>query len=127
MNGLAVRGLKFYAVGGLGIGVQLAALSLFTGVLDWSYLPATAAAVELAVIHNFLWHDRWTWRDRPGGWPAFLRFNATTGLTSIAANLLLMRLLVGGFGMHYLAANGIAVALTAIANFAVSEWFVFRR
>ena len=22
-------------------------------------------AVEAAVLHNFGWHERWTWRDRP--------------------------------------------------------------
>ena len=28
------------------------------------YLVATAIAVEAAVLHNFCWHQRWTWRDR---------------------------------------------------------------
>ena len=26
-------------------------------------------AVEIAVIHNFLWHERFTWADRPAGRP----------------------------------------------------------
>jgi putative flippase GtrA len=26
---------------------------------------ATAVAVELAVLHNFVWHHCWTWRDWP--------------------------------------------------------------
>ena len=30
-----------------------------------SYLTATALAVELAVLNNFVWHQLWTWRDRP--------------------------------------------------------------
>ena len=48
------------------------------------------------------------------------------GLASILSNVVLMRLLVGGFGMHWLPANLIAVGITAIANFLVSEYFVFR-
>lgn len=126
MKQLALRGLKFYAVGGLGIAVQLAVLALLKSLWNWPYLAATVAAVEVAVIHNFLWHEFWTWRDRPGGWPAFIRFNLTTGLASILSNVVLMRLLVGGFGMHWLPANLIAVGITAIANFLVSEYFVFR-
>ncbi len=126
MRELALRGLKFYAVGGLGILVQLAVLTLLKSLWNWPYLTATAIAVEVAVIHNFLWHEFWTWRDRPGGWPAFIRFNLTTGVASILSNLVLMRLLVGAFGMHWFPANLIAVGVTAIANFLVSEYFVFR-
>jgi len=127
VSGLAVRGLKFYTVGGLGIGVQLVALALFKSVLGWPYLIATAAAVEVVVIHNFLWHDRWTWKEREGGWRAFVRFNLTTGLLSIAANVVLMRVLAGWLGIHYLAANLIAIATASLLNFVASEFFVFRR
>src|SRR5436190_21825889 len=28
------------------------------------YLLATALAVEGAILHNFVWHERWTWADR---------------------------------------------------------------
>ena len=60
-----VRWLKFNFVGGVGIAVQLGALALFHSVLHLDYLLATALAVETAVIHNFLWHERFTWPDRP--------------------------------------------------------------
>jgi putative flippase GtrA len=35
-----------------------------------NYLLATALAVETAVIHNFLWHQRFTWSDRPATSPS---------------------------------------------------------
>ncbi len=38
-----------------------AALTLLLGP---HYLVATALAVEMAVLHNFFWHRRWTWADR---------------------------------------------------------------
>jgi putative flippase GtrA len=123
---LAARGAKFYAVGALGIVVQLAALAMFKDGLGLPYLWATALAVEVAVVHNFLWHDRWTWRDRAGGWGAFVRFNLTTGLVSIAANLVLMRLLVGTAGLHHLWANLVAVAVASVANFLAAEFVAFR-
>ena len=59
-----VRWCKFNFVGGIGIGVQFAALFLLKGVLHFNYLAATAIAVEAAVVHNFVWHEQFTWVDR---------------------------------------------------------------
>ena len=54
------RWLRFNAVGVAGAAVQLAALWLMvrSGVPE---LIAVAFAVEAAVIHNFVWHELWTW------------------------------------------------------------------
>jgi putative flippase GtrA len=122
------RWLKFNTVGAIGIGVQLAALTLFKSALHVEILWATAAAVEIAVLHNFLWHERWTWKDRTGSHVLvrLARFNLTTGAMSIVSNLLCMRLLVGQLHMQYLVANLLAIAVTSIANFLLSELFVFR-
>jgi putative flippase GtrA len=128
---LALRWLKFHFVGGIGIAVQLVALQLLIRAFHVEYLLATAAAVELAVLHNFVWHERFTWKERAGGpWRSvagrLLRFHAGNGLVSIAGNVALMRLFVGGIGMRPLPANAIAVAVCSLLNFAASEWFVFR-
>ncbi len=130
---LAVRIAKFQTVGVIGIGVQLAALAVLKGLAGWDYMTATAVAVEIAVLHNFCWHERWTWADRTRHTPEagsvvrrLLRFNFTTGLVSILSNLFLMRILVGGFHLHYLAANMLAIAATFLANFLFSELFAFR-
>src|SRR5262249_35442946 len=125
---LALRWFRFNVVGALGIGVQLCSLAVFKDVLQLHYLEATALAVEFAVLHNFVWHCRFTWKDRPGGVLARLfRFHVGNGLISIAGNLALMRLLAGALGLHYLLANAISIAIRSLANFAASEWFVFRR
>jgi len=101
-GGLALRWLKFNAVGAAGIVVQLALLALLAKGLGVNYLLATALAVEAAVIHNFFWHQRFTWADRASSGTReslgrFLRFNLTNGGLSILGNLVLMRLLVGRF------------------------------
>jgi putative flippase GtrA len=130
---LVVRWLKFHAVGAIGILVQLAALALYKGVLGIHYLAATALAVETAVLHNFVWHYRWTWKDRTGGarrrgvlLPALWRFHVSNGLVSMLGNLVFMRVLVGRFHLHYMAANLLSIVLCALANFLLSELFVFR-
>lgn len=122
-----VRWLKFNAVGGIGIAVQLAVLAALKTGLHLDYLLATALAVEAAVVHNFLWHERFTWSDRAAGgtFLRFIKFNLTTGLFSIAGNLLLMKLLAGIFHVQYLLANMITIAACSLVNFLVSDRFVF--
>lgn len=127
-----MRWLKFNFVGAIGIAVQLAALTLLRSGFHFDYLLATVLAVETAVIHNFLWHERFTWRDRPSAHAMeslrrFLKFNATNGAVSIVGNLVIMRALVGGLQMNYVAANLIAVAVCSVANFLLSDRVVFER
>ncbi len=127
-----LRWIKFNTVGGVGIVVQLGALALFRSVLHLNYLVATALAVETAVIHNFLWHERFTWRDRPAARRSqslvrFVKFNATNGAVSLVGNLLIMRALVGQFHMNYVIANLIAVTVCSLANFLLSDWVVFEK
>lgn len=125
------RSIKFYTVGGVGIIVQLAALTLYTGYFKWNYLIATALAVETAILHNFLWHERWTWRDHnlynPAGiFGRLIRFNLTNGALSLSANVLLMRFFVGTLHIHYFIANIFSVGSCSILQFAVSHYYVFR-
>jgi putative flippase GtrA len=124
-----IRWIKFYAVGAMGVAVQLAALALLKSVLHLDYLLATAAAVEVALLHNFVWHERWTWSDRGRGSRGrrLARFHLATGLVSIVTNLALMRVLVGRMHWPYLAANVAAIAAGSLANFFLGDLLVFRR
>jgi putative flippase GtrA len=123
-----MRFWRFNAVGVLGFVVQLSMLALLVhgGV---HYLAATAIAVEAAILHNFFWHERWTWADRPGRGGAragrLLRFHAVNGGVSLAGNLLLMPLLVRVGGLPILIANVAAVLTCALVNFSGADHFVF--
>jgi putative flippase GtrA len=127
-RGTWMRWWKFNAVGAVGIVVQLIALALFKSVLRLDYLPATALAVEAAVVHNFVWHERFTWADRArgGSLVRLAKFNLTTGMLSIVGNLVLMKWLVESCGMKYLVANCLSIAACSVANFLVSDLAVFR-
>jgi putative flippase GtrA len=142
-----LRWCKFNAVGAMGIAVQFAALFLLKGVLHFNYLVATAIAVEAAVLHNFTWHERFTWADRTKSDPKnldqmeprlserqwrrslsrLLRFHLTNGFVSIVGNLTLMKVMLGRGHMNYLLANAIAIAWCSLANFLVSETWVFQQ
>ncbi|HEY6333222.1 MAG TPA: GtrA family protein [Blastocatellia bacterium] len=132
-----LRWIKFSAVGAIGIGVQSVTLLFLVHVAGVGYLTATAIAVEMAIIHNFQWHHRWTWVDRTHGdaslgtisrWAKlrrFIRFNLTTGAISIAGNLGWMRLLAGSARLSLIHANFAAIALCGLMNFLVADRFVF--
>lgn len=127
---ILARWCKFNLVGAMGVGVQFAALFVMKGLVGVDYLLATAMAVETAVIHNFLWHERFTWADRVrpsrrGALIRLIRFNLTTGAMSMVGNVALMKVMVGEGHMNYLVVNGIAIALCSIANFLVSDQWVF--
>lgn len=132
MSGAFRTWLKFNAVGIAGIGVQLLALTALKSGLKLNYLAATLFAVETAVLHNFVWHERWTWaertRDNAGGIAGrLIRFHLANGLISIAGNLVLMWFLVSRLSLHYFLANLIAIATCSIVNFLASDRLVFRR
>jgi len=119
----------FATVGAAGFAIQAAAIVLLTRA-GWSYVEATAAGVELAVLHNFVWHERWTWRDREKA-PSLLgrlgRYHLSTGVTSIGGNVLLTAMFVELTHLPPVAANAAAVALMSLAHFQIADRWVFAR
>ncbi|MEQ1726939.1 MAG: GtrA family protein [Vicinamibacterales bacterium] len=119
----------FLAVGALGFVLQLSTLFLVTTVCDWPYAAATLVAVEAAVLHNFAWHERWTWHDRfpsrAGLARRLGRFHLGTGLTSLVGNLVVTTVAVELLHVSPLVANACAVGVTSVANFLVADRWVF--
>lgn len=125
---LFARWVRFNLVGAMGMAVQLGALALLSRCDAGHYLVASAAAVELAVLHNFAWHLRVTWPDRRGSSAVLgqlVRFHLANGLVSILGNLAMMRLLVGNAHLPVLAANGIAIVCCSMVNFVLSHTWAF--
>jgi dolichol-phosphate mannosyltransferase len=126
-----IHWIKFNVVGVLGFALQSAALFVLTHTAySISYLTATAVAVELAVLNNFVWHQRWTWSDRPTKtrketWRRLAKFNVTTGLVSISGNLVLMSILVGRFRVPITGANVITVLSCSILSFILADRIAF--
>ena len=131
MSGVIRTYLKFNVVGIAGVGVQLLVLALLKSGFGVPYLTATVLAVETAVLHNFFWHERWTWIERtkvlPWGFSSrIVRFHFANGLISLAGNAALMWLLVAGLRIPYLIANLMAIAACSLINFWAGDRFVFR-
>lgn len=123
------RPVVFALVGVVGYAVQTLALWILVSHAGMGVVTATLVATELAVVHNFIWHVRWTWADRPAGGLAvaarFLRFNVSNGGISLVGGAASMALLVHAVGMPYLLANLLTVLLCAAANFLAGDRWVF--
>ena len=125
--------MRFNVVGVLGFVLQSAALFVLThGAHPVGYLVATAAAVELAVLNNFVWHQRWTWRDRPSANTGetlrrLAKFNITNGLFSLTGNLVFMTVLVGRLGLGISGANLVSVTVCSICSFILADRIAFAK
>lgn len=122
--------LKFNAVGAVGMAVQFAAAA---GLREAGIppVPAVALAVEAAVLNNFIWHERWTWRDRPSPTVAhrFRRlagFHLSNGMVSILGGMVLMRVLHEWCGLHFQLVNLISIVVCSFVNFFLAHYLVFK-
>jgi putative flippase GtrA len=125
-----IRWGKFNFVGAMGMVLQLGALALFNRCAPGHYLCVSAAAVELAVLHNFVWHLHYTWRDRrdrSARLAQLLRFHLSNGLVSILGNLALVRILVHNTHLPLLASDIIAILCCSLVNFCLSDHWAFAR
>jgi len=126
-----IRWLKFNAVGAMGMIVHLGTLALLVHVFKVHYLISTAVAVEVAILHNFVWHRRWTWVDRscdvPDALPmTVLRFNLSNGLVSLSSNLFSAYVLTGFWHLDPVLSNFLSLIPSCIVNFLLSDRLVFR-
>jgi putative flippase GtrA len=123
-----IRWGKFNLVGAMGMVVQLAALALLNRWTRGHYMVASAAAVELALVHNFVGHVHYTWRDRRDDsklLAQFIRFHLSNGLVSMLGNLALMRILVQGARIPLLVSNSIAILCCSVVNFYLGDRWAF--
>jgi len=112
----------------MGTIVQIVSLWLFRAIFGIPALPAAALAIELAIVHNFFWHARWTWVDRAvesePPWLRLIRYNVLHSGTAIL-NLGVMAALIDLAHLHYLAANLLAVIACSLLNYVLSNRVIF--
>jgi putative flippase GtrA len=122
------RWCKFNVVGAMGMAVQLSTLALVNRLTAGHYLVATVIALEVTLVHNFVWHLHYTWRDRRDRSALigqFVRFHLSNGLVSMAGNLALMPLLVREGHIPVVASNAIAILCCSLANFCLGHNWAF--
>jgi putative flippase GtrA len=118
-------------VASVGFLIQTSIVALLTSRAHVAAELATAIGVELAVINNFLWHERWTWGDRFERTQSRLRrfaaYQLATGSVSLAGNVLLASAAVHVLGMDATLANVLAVIAMSLANYSIADRLIFTR
>jgi dolichol-phosphate mannosyltransferase len=119
------RFVRFGLVGLSGVLVDMVMLYLLSDptMLAWGLTRSKILASEVAILNNFLWNDRWTFRDlsrhqrgRRRWGKRLLKFNLIC-LMGLILNVLILNVLFNGVGLNRYLANGIAIALVTLWNF----------
>lgn len=126
------RFFRFGLVGASGVLVNTLALYLLTDVVGWDHLVAAALATEAAILSNFLFNDRWTFRDaRPDlAWPRRLAQYNSISLGGLLITLVVLAALSHLLGLYYLVANLFAIGAATIWNYTINlrfTWFTTLR
>ena len=111
--------LKFLLVGGLGVIVNSFALFVLHQLLRFPLVAASLLAVELAIVNNFLWNDRWTFGRKKHSLKRFFQFNLVSfgGLVITTGTLWV---LATHLATPYLLANLAGIGLATCWNFGMS-------
>ena len=117
---------RFCTVGASGYVVNLAVFTLLVRGVGMHYLLAATGSFLVAVTNNYTWNRLWTFRGQRGH-VAYqgLRFLVVSTL-ALAANLLILHLLVR-LGLGEVVAQAIAIVLVTPLNFVGNKLWSFRR
>jgi putative flippase GtrA len=117
--------VKFIIVGGSGTVLNTVVLYVLSRWLQMPLVAASAVAVELAVVNNYLLNDWWTFAARSPSLRRFAKFNASS-LGGLAVNVLSVWFLTR-HGLPVLVANLAGIAAAFAINFTLSSTWVWKK
>ncbi len=117
--------LRFAVVGATGAVVNLLVYALAAGPLGWDYRLAALLGFAVAVTNNFALNRLWTFSGATGhaGFQA-ARFVAVS-LAGLGVNLLVLHVLVDGFGAGKLLGQAVAIAAATPTSFVGNKLWSF--
>lgn len=94
-------------------------------------MAATPIAVEIVVLHNFVWHEGLTWRDRGlkrgrQRLARLWRFHLGNGFVSVFGNAALVYCFVERLKAPVLPSAFVAIVLCSLLNFFVADQWVYK-
>jgi putative flippase GtrA len=119
---------RFLVVGGSGVLVNSTAL---LALHQWAGLPlliASPLAVELSILNNFVWNDRWTFATRTpsrGPMQRLAQFNLVSALGLLITTSITV-VLVQQLGVQYLLSNVCGIAVATGCNFLANARWTWR-
>ncbi len=119
--------VKFCVVGGSGYVVNLVVYALLLDVVGFHYISAAVGSFLVAVTNNYTWNRLWTFRGQRGhvAYQGMRFFVVSTA--ALAANLLILHVLVDQAGLGKVLAQAIAIVLVTPLNFVGNKLWSFGR
>lgn len=118
---------KFLLVGAMGVVVNCTTLWVLVRYARWHYLLAGATAIQLAILHNFAWHDHWTFRSTRSAsrWLTRLGRYELSTCAGLSLNWCLLASLVEWGRLPLLWANLCGIAAGTWLNFSISKRWIW--
>lgn len=122
--------LRFALVGLIGAVLQLTLLYIFKNRFGVATTIATPLAVEITILHNFVWHHRYTWNNRATAslrqqLTRLWRFHIANGLISLTGNTVLLYAFVQRWELPLIPSAIAALAACSLANFLLADRWIY--
>ena len=123
----AKHAIKYYAVGGSGVLVNLGILYALTDLAGYWYLASQVIAISVSISSNFLFNRFWTFsgsiEDQKNS-VMYLKF-LIVSLIGMAIQLGITYVLVEGIAIYYMYAAGIGIVIAGGINYVVNRRWTF--
>lgn len=92
------------------------------------YLISGAIAVEISLINNFFWNDRWTFaNNHRNSIKKRLAHYHVISLTGAVADILLLYIFTSWFGIYYLISNFMSIVCVFFVNFIINSKVTWKK
>lgn len=121
--------IKYGIVGASGTIISMLTLYILTDIASIYYLLSGIAAVELSLINNFFWNDRWTFRLHKHANSKLTRLlhYHIISITGAIADIALLYILTSWFGIYYLLSNFIAIVCVFFVNYVINSKITWKK
>jgi dolichol-phosphate mannosyltransferase len=117
------RLIKYAIVGASGVVINLGVLYTLTDYFGIHYMVSGLIAIELSIINNFIWNDKWTFGGGTFKHGLFLRllgYHCTSSVSTLIQMLILAGLTFR-FGMYYIYASCIGIFVAFVINYILNS------
>jgi dolichol-phosphate mannosyltransferase len=121
--------IKYGIVGASGTVISMLTLYILTDIAGLFYLISGAVAVELSLINNFIWNDRWTFgsNNHANSIKTRIAHYHVISLTGAVADITLLYIFTSWFGIYYLLSNFIAIVCVFFVNYIINSKITWKK
>ena len=119
--------IKYFLVGGIGVGINLGLLYILTDFLGIWYILSQGIAIAISITNNFFLHRYWTFKNEisePKTLERYIKFFIVS-VVGMAIQLGLTFMLVENFAMYYLFAAVLSIIAASAFNYLLNRKWTF--